>query len=808
MSKNLAIGYLLGIRHFKFMFYSTKLFISLIAICLAIGTFSVALAQDTAEPLMEVALDQDIQAQDFEIKEPRILPDSPFYFFKEMGRGIQSFITFNPVKKAELKQKFVDEKLIEIKKLAEKMPQETEILDKAFENYQKEAERLEKAAGKIKETIDDPDVARFMDKFVDHNLKHQKLFGKFEKELPQEIFKTIVEAKEKNMTQFSDIGLKFATGEQFQEKIIAVMEEQPGSDFKHFKNLEILQQLEEKVPEQAKEAIRKAQENSLKRLHGDLENMAPEDRERFGDYVEHIGGNEVRHMEIIHHFENEEIPEIIRKEIEKAKEKAVVRIENKMKKFKEGEMELEKEMFLKHLEHGNMENLRIVKELENNLAPEVIDKILEIKNKTMLGLKDNILKADTSDKQELFFKELEKFHDVKQFEMFKEMDGFIPEEKKEFWEKMKEKAMKEMEQDIDGAKTAEQRRMKIEKLAGGAPEHIAIVKEFGPPREIMTEILREQMEKLSERIETTEDIARLEFLKRKIEEDETITRELRNRRPQIFQKIEAREDFFFEEMSPEKALARLEQAKKEIIAVEEEFAALDDETKNEITQRSSFRVLLANAQKKIASAQEAHNKEFFGEAFGMANAAFNEANNAHRIIKNISLRQEWQDERIEEKMFKQEAVKKEIFEKKFRQEFPSEAIPLPGEFKEQIISPELFFTPEMQRAIPREKINPEGLRHCIQVWDPVCGKDGKTYSNDCFANLAGVEIDYKGRCKKELIPSSHEYQPHSDITPPSSGGGRESEGFLEGIKTELREFIEPIRIETMEKTEEMNEINR
>ena len=39
---------------------------------------------------------------------------------------------------------------------------------------------------------------------------------------------------------------------------------------------------------------------------------------------------------------------------------------------------------------------------------------------------------------------------------------------------------------------------------------------------------------------------------------------------------------------------------------------------------------------------------------------------------------------------------------------------------------------------------------CIEIYDPVCGCNNITYSNDCYANANGITYYTKGECKVNL----------------------------------------------------------
>jgi len=50
------------------------------------------------------------------------------------------------------------------------------------------------------------------------------------------------------------------------------------------------------------------------------------------------------------------------------------------------------------------------------------------------------------------------------------------------------------------------------------------------------------------------------------------------------------------------------------------------------------------------------------------------------------------------------------------------------------------------RNVP-ERAEPGEVYSCTANWDPVCGVDGRTYSNACYAWLSQVDVAHEGSCR-------------------------------------------------------------
>ncbi len=197
----------------------TKITIAILSLVMGFIVTSTVLAEET----VIADATTNITAADLGISEPNLLPDSPFYFLKEWKRSIQSFLTINAVKKAELAEKISNEKLIELRKLTEKGVSQ-ELIQRATEKYQKQVEKVRDIAGKIKDTAENnPKIKSFLDKFTRQQDLQQQILEKLQDQVPQGVYQKIREVREQHLEKFEQVIQKLETKkEQARERIEGV----------------------------------------------------------------------------------------------------------------------------------------------------------------------------------------------------------------------------------------------------------------------------------------------------------------------------------------------------------------------------------------------------------------------------------------------------------------------------------------------------------------------------------------------------------------------------------------------------------
>lgn len=204
---------------------------------------AVAYAADAADAELAV---EEITTSDLGVENPGLLPTNPFYFFKEWGRGIKMFFTFNKVAKIKYELKVANQKAAELKKVEEVIPDDTEAIQEALDNYNENAEKLKTRLQSLQETSENPNVDKLLDQLADRAMKHQQLFEEL-KAKHEEIDDKIADVQIQVTNALQEVANRLDTPEKFKERLDSVIQAQKENQLKELRAIQFLDELEKNI---------------------------------------------------------------------------------------------------------------------------------------------------------------------------------------------------------------------------------------------------------------------------------------------------------------------------------------------------------------------------------------------------------------------------------------------------------------------------------------------------------------------------------------------------------------------------------
>ncbi len=280
----------------------TLWFGSILTVAFLIATFFVPVALATADPVptlydgtaeVTTSAEDQIEAETISIEEEAkslgVEVPGRFHFLKSWGYSIQKAVTFDPVKKAEIDLKQASERIVQARQFAMDSddPEVQAKVDKALDKYQEKMAKIKERSEEFK--AKSPELAeKFLDKFSDRQIKQQDMISKLEEKMPEEAWQHLNQVREKTMEHYSDvIDRVIEDKDKIADHLLKAFDGQNVNDFNRLKHIEILKNLEDKVPAEAKASIIRAQENVLDKFKAEADRLPSDLKElNYMDYLE------------------------------------------------------------------------------------------------------------------------------------------------------------------------------------------------------------------------------------------------------------------------------------------------------------------------------------------------------------------------------------------------------------------------------------------------------------------------------------------------------------------------------------------
>lgn len=488
-----------------------------------------AVSEAAAAVSVEAVQDTTVTETDLDAATP-----GPFNFLKRAVRSVQQVVTFDPVKKAELNLKTAHEELLRAQKIIKDNPGDAEAATKvktALTKFQDNVAKVKERAAAIK-GADAAKAQIFLKKIANLQVKQQKILDNIETNLPADSFSAVNDARESALENGAATMTEIAASpEQLGEVLDTAMAEQTGSDFKEFKNLEILNRLAKFVPEQAQGAIAGAQDKAQQRFEQRMNQIPPAERAaKFENYVGDLNGNSLDQVQVLDGMKGQNnLPTDFFQHVEGAKARAIGKFEVKLREASTPESQ---NSLVGQAADGDLAGLRVLQQVKDNIPADLKQRIQDNQTQAINKFKENFTAnagaPEQGQKLQALTNDLRQNPDSTAFAVIQDLQKTLPPAQQAFVANLRQQAAQgAVEQFQQNPQKFLQKSQSINPTA--VQDIQGLVNQAPQLQGIFQQVASQQTNFTKQQIENTTDPARFEALQEKL-----------NNNPQVSQQIQAR----------------------------------------------------------------------------------------------------------------------------------------------------------------------------------------------------------------------------------------------------------------------------
>ena len=346
-----------------------------------------------------------------------VLPCSPLYTVKNVGKGLESLFTSGDDNKAKLDLANANQKTLEAASLASKG--KNDCAAGALADASKDVAATNELVDSINKTS--PDKAKEIAAVaVEDQLLQQKVTGSILKNSTDDSVAKLTTTRDESLNNLAKSVEQLSDQSRIKQAIAASDKDNPDP-LSSVSNLEVLTSLQDKLSINNKDLVEGARDDAVVEVKQNLQSLPDDSKSLFTDYVKGIGGADTSKLKLVDSVRLAGVDANSKTTLLNTTSDVTQNLSDKLSKLPDKNKVSDSKVILSDLSDGSVEDLRVLSDLDQSIGAKNKEAFDSVKKDSADNFAKQLNSLSDSQKTAFAKETAQNFTDLKQVKVYKQL---------------------------------------------------------------------------------------------------------------------------------------------------------------------------------------------------------------------------------------------------------------------------------------------------------------------------------------------------------------------------------------------------